>query len=120
MVYPKETRGGHGNQETKVLFWVLFLREAQLAGPDYRLGPPLDLELPENALLVPLDGAQGDEKPVRDLLIRESFGDEPGRRRTSSMRKSGRSLKAKMSLNVPGLCENQYRPLAVARQTRAG
>ena len=54
MVYPKETRGGHGNQETKVLFWVLFLREAQLAGPDYRLGPPLDLELPENALIVPL------------------------------------------------------------------
>jgi len=55
----------------------LFLREAQLSGPDYRLGPPLDLELPENALIVPLDGAQGDEKPVRDLLIRESFGDEP-------------------------------------------
>jgi hypothetical protein len=91
-----------------VLFWVLFLREAQLAGPDYRLGLPLDLEPPENALIVPLDGAQGDEKPVRDLLLRESFGDEPGRRRTSSMRKSGRSLKAKMSPNVPlGAMENR-------------
>ena len=71
MADPNETRAGQGKEQTKVLFWVLFLRQSQLASPNYRLCPPPDLELPEDAQVVPLDGAQGDEKPVRDLLVRE-------------------------------------------------
>ena len=65
MVDLNETRAGQGKKQTKVLFLVLFLRQSQLAGPHDRFYPPLDLELPEDAQVVPFDGAQGDEKPVR-------------------------------------------------------
>ena len=52
------------------------LQQAQLAGARYRFGAPPNLEFAKDVPVVPFDGTQGEEKPLADLTIRESLGDE--------------------------------------------
>jgi hypothetical protein len=65
----------HG--DTKVLFGVLFLRQTQLAGARDSFGAPLDLEFAKDLPIVSLDRVQGEEEPLANLVIGESFSDEP-------------------------------------------
>jgi hypothetical protein len=52
------------------------LQQGQLAGTSYRFGAPPYLELAKNVPVVPFDSNQGEEKPLADLTVRESLGDE--------------------------------------------
>ncbi len=52
------------------------LQQTQLTGTCYSFGTPLNQKLTEDSLIVPLDGTQGEEKPLANLTIRESLGDE--------------------------------------------
>jgi hypothetical protein len=52
------------------------LQQAQLAGARYRFGAPSNLEFAKDVPIVPFDSNQGEEKPLADLTIRESLGDE--------------------------------------------
>ena len=52
------------------------LQQAKLAGAGYGFGAPSNLELAKNVAVVSFDGNQGEEKPLTDLTIRESLGDE--------------------------------------------
>ena len=52
------------------------LQQAKLAGPRYSFGAPSNLELAKDVAVVSFDGNQGEEKPLADLTIRESLGDE--------------------------------------------
>jgi hypothetical protein len=52
------------------------LQQAQLAGTRYRFGAPPNLEFAKDVPVVSLDGNDGEEKPLADLTIRESLGDE--------------------------------------------
>ena len=52
------------------------LQQTQLAGARYRFGAPSNLEFAKNVPVVSFDGNDGEEKPLADLTIRESLGDE--------------------------------------------
>jgi hypothetical protein len=52
------------------------LQQAQLAGARYCFGAPSNLEFAKNVPVVSFDGNDGEEKPLADLTIRESLGDE--------------------------------------------
>ena len=52
------------------------LQQAQLAGARYRFGAPPNLELAKDVPVVSFDGNDGKEKPLADLTVRESLGDE--------------------------------------------
>jgi hypothetical protein len=52
-------------------------QQSQLAGAGYRFGASLDLQFVKDDPGVSFDGAQGEEKPLTDLTIREPFGNEP-------------------------------------------
>ena len=52
------------------------LQQAQLAGARYRFGAPSNLELAKDVPVVSFDGNHGEEKPLADLTVRESLGNE--------------------------------------------
>ena len=52
------------------------LEQAQLAGACDRFGATLDLEFIKDYPIVPFDRTQGEEKPLANLTIRESLGNE--------------------------------------------
>jgi hypothetical protein len=52
------------------------LQQTQLAGSGYSFGAPLDHKFAEDNPIVSLDGTQGEEKPLANLTIRESLGNE--------------------------------------------
>ncbi len=52
------------------------LQQAQLAGARYSFGAPSNLEFAKNVPIVPFNSNQGEEKPLADLTVRESLGDE--------------------------------------------
>ena len=54
----------------------LRLQQAQLPGAGDSLGAPLNLQLVEDSAVMPLDGIQGEEKPLSDLVVRESLGNQ--------------------------------------------
>jgi len=64
--------------------WICSLREnlhkhsqqAQFAGACYSLGAPVDLEFGVDIAVVSFDRAQGEEKPLANLTIRKSLGNE--------------------------------------------
>jgi hypothetical protein len=56
------------------LFWGL--QKAQLAGTRYCFGPTFDLQLAEYSKVVPFDRVYRQVKPLADLVIRKSLGDE--------------------------------------------
>src|SRR5512134_4089418 len=53
------------------------LQQTQFTGAGYSFGSPLDVQLIKNDPCVSLDRAQGEEKPLTDLAIGESLGNEP-------------------------------------------
>ncbi|MFZ1748184.1 MAG: hypothetical protein WAU17_19935 [Nitrospirales bacterium] len=53
------------------------LQQAQLTGASYGFGAALNLELFKDSAVVPFDCVQGEEKPLADLPVRESLGDQP-------------------------------------------
>src|SRR3989304_10056201 len=55
----------------------LRLQQAQLAGTRYSFGAPLHLQFIKDDPVVPFHRAQGKEKPLTDLAVRESLGNEP-------------------------------------------
>ena len=52
------------------------LQQAQLAGTYNRFGATLNLQFVKDFLVVPLDRTQGQEKPLANLTIRESLGNQ--------------------------------------------
>ena len=52
------------------------LQQAQLAGARYRFGAPPNLEFAKDVPVVSFDSNDGEEKPLANLSIRESLGDE--------------------------------------------
>jgi hypothetical protein len=52
------------------------LEYTQVASAGHRFGTPLDLQLAEDSLVVPLHGFQGQDQPISDFLIGESDGNE--------------------------------------------
>src|SRR3990172_7494814 len=52
------------------------LQQTQLAGAGDRFGSPLDLQLVKDDPGMSFDCAEGEEKPLADLTIRESLGNE--------------------------------------------
>ena len=63
--------------ETKFAGKLTFrLQQTQLAGAGDRFGAPLDLEFAKDFPIVPFDRAQGEEKPLANLTIRESLGNQ--------------------------------------------
>src|SRR5512134_51943 len=57
--------------------WPLRLQQAQLAGSRDRFCAPLHLQFVKDDPVVSFDRAQGEEKPLADLTVRESLGNEP-------------------------------------------
>jgi hypothetical protein len=53
-----------------------WLQQAQLTGARYCFGAPSDLEFAKDVPVVSFDGNDGEEKPLADLAVRESVGDE--------------------------------------------
>ncbi len=53
-----------------------WLQQAQLAGARCCFGAPPDLEFAKDVAVVSFDGNDGEEKPLADLSVRESLGDE--------------------------------------------
>ncbi len=51
-------------------------QQTQLAGTGYSFGAPLDLQFAKDIPIVPFDRVQGEEKPLANLTIRESLGNE--------------------------------------------
>src|SRR5215472_13021975 len=54
----------------------IWLQQTQLASASNCFRPPLDLELAKDFLVVPFDRIPGDNQLCRDLVIRESLGNE--------------------------------------------
>ena len=54
----------------------LRLQQTQLAGAGYGFGAALNLEFVEDSAVVPFNRVQGEEKPLANLTIRESLGNE--------------------------------------------
>ena len=52
------------------------LQQTQLASTRHSFGAPSNLEFAKNVPVVSFDGNDGEEKPLADLTIRESLGDE--------------------------------------------
>ena len=52
------------------------LQQTQLAGTCDRFGAPLDLEFAKDFPIVSFHRVQGEEKPLANLLIRESLSNE--------------------------------------------
>jgi hypothetical protein len=52
------------------------LQQAQLAGPGYSFGAILDHKFAKDDPVVTFDSTQGEEKPLANLTIRESLGEE--------------------------------------------
>ena len=52
------------------------LQQTQLTGSGYSFGAPLNLQFVINSAVVPFDRVQGEEKPLANLTIRESQGNE--------------------------------------------
>ena len=52
------------------------LQQTQLTGTRNCFGAPLDLQLVKDISIVPFDSSQSEEKPLANLTIRESLGDE--------------------------------------------
>ncbi len=52
------------------------LHQAQLAGARYGFGASLDLQFAIDNPIVPFNSTQGKEKPLANLTIRESLGNE--------------------------------------------
>ena len=55
---------------------ALKLQQAQLAGASYRFGATLNLQFVKDFAVMPFDRVQGEEKPLANLSIRESLGNE--------------------------------------------
>lgn len=63
--------------EAKTLIKQLsLLQYAQLAGASHGFRSPSDLEFAIQGPVVPFDGAQGEKKPLADLTIRETAGQQ--------------------------------------------
>jgi hypothetical protein len=52
------------------------LQQTQLAGARDGFGAPLDLQFAKDVQIVPFNRTQREEKPLANLSIRKSFGDE--------------------------------------------
>ena len=52
------------------------LQQTQLAGAGYGFGAALNLQFVKDSAVVPFDRVQGEEKPLANLTIRESLGNE--------------------------------------------
>ena len=55
---------------------TLTLQQTQLTGAGDGFGAPLNLQFAIDIAIVPFDRVQGEEKPLADLTIRESLGNE--------------------------------------------
>jgi hypothetical protein len=81
-IYWQDNEKKYSCQDTKVVFGVLFwgivlgLQQTQLAGTCDRFGAPFDIEFAKNLPIVPFHSNQGDEKPLANLTIRKSLGNE--------------------------------------------
>jgi hypothetical protein len=51
-------------------------QQTQLSGTRYRFGATLNLQFVKDNPIVPFDSTQGEEKPLADLTVRESLGNE--------------------------------------------
>ncbi len=69
-------------EDTKVLFEVLLwgervqLRKTELPGACHSFGAPLDLEFAEDLPIVSFHRVQGEEEPLSNFVVRESFINE--------------------------------------------
>ena len=63
--------------DARLAGWSLRLQQAQLAGSRDSFGAPLHLQFAKDNPVVSFDRAQGEEKPLADLPIRESMGNQP-------------------------------------------
>ena len=52
------------------------LQQTQFAGAGDGFGAALNLQFVKNFSVMPFDRVQGEEKPLADLTIRESLGNE--------------------------------------------
>ena len=52
------------------------LQQTQFAGASDRFGAALNLQFVKNFAVMPFDRVQGKEKPLANLTIRESLGNE--------------------------------------------
>ena len=52
------------------------LQQTQFAGAGDGFGAALNLQFVKNFAVMPFDRVQGEEKPLADLSIRESLGNE--------------------------------------------
>ena len=52
------------------------LQQTQLAGTGDSFGATLNLQFVKDSAVVPFDRVQGEEKPLANLTIRESLGNE--------------------------------------------
>ena len=52
------------------------LQQTQFAGAGDGFGAPLHLQFVEDPAVIPFDRVQGQEKPLADLTIRETYGQE--------------------------------------------
>ena len=55
---------------------TLRLHQPQFAGTCYGFGAPLDLQFAKDNPIVSFNSTQGEEKPLANLTIRESLGNE--------------------------------------------
>ena len=63
--------------DTKFVRKLTFmLQQTQLAGTCYSFGAPLDLQFAVDNPIVSFNSTQGEEKPLANLTIRESLGNE--------------------------------------------
>ena len=53
-----------------------FAKKTQLAGAGDRFSTPLNLQLAEDAAVMPFDGIQGEKEPLTNLTIREPLGNQ--------------------------------------------
>ncbi len=64
--------GGENVEEN----WHLHLQQTQFAGSGYSFSASLNLQFVINSAVMPFNRVQGEEKPLTNLMIRETLGDE--------------------------------------------